>query len=97
LVERLRKAWTGIRDGAPGRRFQDRWRSRQEGGRSPLRKALWIGSGGALVAAGVILLMIPGPGIPVLALGGALLAQESRRIARLLDTGEVKIRGLLRR
>jgi hypothetical protein len=35
---------------------------------------------------------VPGPGIPILAFGLALVAQESSVMARLLDRAEVKLR-----
>lgn len=41
---------------------------------------------------GVALLVLPGPGIPPLLLGGALLAGESLTVARWLDSVELKIR-----
>jgi hypothetical protein len=37
---------------------------------------------------------VPGPGIPILAIGLALLAQESAAMARLLDRTELRLRRL---
>ena len=54
---------------------------------------LWLALGAALSLAGVILMLIPGPGIPVLLLGAGLVAQESLWVARILDALEVRIRG----
>jgi len=45
-----------------------------------------------LVIAGLILCLIPGPGFPLIMLGAVLLAERSRRVARVLDWTEVKIR-----
>jgi hypothetical protein len=53
--------------------------------------------GSALVLAGVALMFIPGPGIPLLALGAALTAQQSARVARALDAFELWLRKVLRR
>jgi hypothetical protein len=39
--------------------------------------------------------MIPGPGLPILAVGAGLLAGESGRFARLLDAFEVWVRKAL--
>jgi anti-sigma-K factor RskA len=46
-----------------------------------------IGIGVCIV--GIALLTIPGPGIPVLALGAAALARESLTVARILDNLEL--------
>jgi hypothetical protein len=49
-------------------------------------------AGSALIAAGLFMLVAPGPGLLVLVLGGALIAEESAPMARLLDAAEVRIR-----
>jgi hypothetical protein len=41
--------------------------------------------------------VIPGPGIPILALGLALIAQEFAVLARWLDRAELKLRRLWKR
>ena len=46
----------------------------------------------ALVVGGAILLVIPGPGLLVIAFGGALIAQEFRWAAVALDKAEVFLR-----
>jgi hypothetical protein len=53
---------------------------------------LTILGGTALIAVGLVMLVAPGPGILVVAIGGALLAEESLLAARALDWLEVKIR-----
>jgi len=40
----------------------------------------------------VFFLAVPGPGIPILAVGLALIAQESSTLARGLDRTEVRLR-----
>jgi len=45
-----------------------------------------------LAAAGIVFLVVPGPGIPILAAGLALIAQESAVVARLLDRTEIRLR-----
>lgn len=52
--------------------------------------------GVVLVVVGVIFLVIPGPGLPIVVLGGALLARESHGVAHALDWSEVKVRAFLR-
>jgi hypothetical protein len=48
-----------------------------------------------LFAGGVVLCFIPGPGIPLVVLGAGLLADESRSIARAMDSFEVRIRKII--
>jgi hypothetical protein len=45
-----------------------------------------------LIAAGLFMLVAPGPGIVVLIVGCALVAEESQYMARFLDCAEVGIR-----
>jgi hypothetical protein len=40
----------------------------------------------------VFFLAVPGPGIPILAVGLALIAQESATMARWLDRTELRLR-----
>jgi hypothetical protein len=56
---------------------------------------LTIVAGTLLLAVGLVMLVAPGPGILVVVLGGALLAEESQLIARFLDWAEVGIRRLI--
>ena len=81
----------------PGRRFQERYRrkSRTERGRVARWAAIFAGIG--LTVVGLFFLAVPGPGIPILALGLALIAQESAAMARLLDRAEVRLRGWWKR
>ncbi len=41
---------------------------------------------------GLLLCVIPGPGIPFIFFGGALLASESLAVARIMDWLEVRVR-----
>ena len=51
----------------------------------PIRSVLTVAAGLLLIAAGTLLLVLPGPGLLVAAIGAALLAGESLPIARALD------------
>ena len=55
-------------------------------------RALSIIGGAILIAAGLFMLVAPGPGILVLIVGCALVAEESMLMARFLDWSEVRIR-----
>ena len=45
--------------------------------------------------AGVIFCLIPGPGLPLVVIGAALLAERSLVMARCLDWIELKVRKLM--
>ena len=47
------------------------------------------------MAAGFLLLFIPGPGLVFLFVGGFLIAQQSLVAARVLDRSEIRLRKLL--
>ena len=76
----------------PGRRFQERYR-RMHAGKKSMWKRCAFGCAGVLLSlVGVFFLAVPGPGIPILAVGLALIAQESATMARWLDRAELRLR-----
>jgi hypothetical protein len=81
----------------PGQRFQDRYRRKSETGRGRLARCAVILAGIALTLVGIFFLAEPGPGIPILAVGLALIAQESAVMARFLDRAELRVRGWWKR
>lgn len=52
---------------------------------SLMRTLLVVGAGLILLALGMILLVLPGPGLLVAAIGAGLIAGESLKVAKLLD------------
>jgi hypothetical protein len=76
----------------PGRRFQERYRRKSQTERGRVARCAAISAGIALTVIGIFFLAVPGPGIPILAVGLALIAQESAGMARLLDRAEIRIR-----
>lgn len=98
LFRRLRTSWRGFSGGRVGHRFRDRYhRRRRSGERSRLSTFAALAGGLALMAAGLVMLITPGPGWVSLFLGLGLVAGESLPTARLLDRAEVRSRKLLRR
>lgn len=79
-----------------GRRFRAVYERRHQRPHL-LRRIVTIGAGLALVAVGVLLLVLPGPGLLVAAMGAALLAEESLTVARALDALDVRMTRLWRR
>jgi hypothetical protein len=95
MWEKFKQAWRRLKAGKPGQRFQQEFRRRHSAGRSPLQKTLLTVGGLLLMAAGFLLLFIPGPGLLFLFAGGFLIAQQSLVAARVLDWSEVRLRKLL--
>jgi hypothetical protein len=96
MREFLRRQWEQFRKSRPGQRFQDYY-ERKKGSRGG---ALWscaaILLGALLCLVGLFFMAVPGPGIPILALGAVLIAQQSLGTARFLDRIELKLRRLVR-
>jgi hypothetical protein len=72
----------------PGERFQAFNERQQRRARGPI-KALYLGGALVSLAVGVVLVFIPGPAFVFFILAGALLAAQSRWVARRLDGLEV--------
>ena len=95
MWEKFKQTWRRLKAAKPGQRFQQEFRRRHSAGRSPIQKALLIVGGLLLMAAGFLLLFIPGPGLVFLFAGGFLIAQQSLVAARVLDWSEIRLRKLL--
>ena len=95
MWKKFKQTWRRLKAANPGQRFQQEFRRRHGAGRSPIQKALLIVGGLLLMAAGFLLLFIPGPGLLFLFAGGFLIAQQSLVAARVLDWSEVRLRKLL--
>jgi hypothetical protein len=86
------QSWDRFVHTLPGRRFQERYKRKQREKGSAWKRCAFVIAGIALSLVGVFLLAFPGPGIPVLAIGLALVAQESSAMARFLDRAEIRLR-----
>jgi len=75
----------------PGRRFQERYRRKSQTERGRLARCAAVLAGIGLTIVGLFFLAVPGPGIPILAVGLALIAQESKASARFLDRAEIRL------
>jgi uncharacterized protein (TIGR02611 family) len=84
---------------APGCRFRDRYRRRQQPGRnrSMLRRASYVAFGVAVAIGSLLLAPLPGPGWGTFFVGLGIIAGEVLQVARLLDRGETKLREALQR
>jgi hypothetical protein len=95
MWEKFKQTWRRLKAANPGQRFQQEFRRRHGAGRSPIQKVLLIVGGLLLMAAGFLLLFIPGPGLVLLFIGGLMIAQQSLVAARVLDWSEIRLRKLL--
>jgi hypothetical protein len=93
----LKKNWDQLKRGRPGHRFQDRAEraGRNRANRSWVKRYVEPVVGGLLLLVGVIFCLIPGPGLPLVVIGAALLAERSLFMARCLDWFELKVRKLM--
>lgn len=91
-----KREWRAFRQSRPGERFQKRHEHSQEARKSQswFVRVLKPAAAVVLVAGGIVLCFIPGPGLPLIVIGAGLLADESRTIARALDWTEVRLRRL---
>jgi hypothetical protein len=95
MLDELRRQWRDFRDDEPGRRFQNQRARAREG--SPAMRIARLTVGLALLAGGVVLLFVPGPGLLLLVFGAALVAGESKTVASWLDRAEPPLRRAARR
>lgn len=98
-LRRVKQHWTRLMRGSPGRRFVERYkRAHRPRGRAGLAwRILRFGGGLVLLVFGLVEIVLPGPAVLFLFLGGALLATESYAVARLMDGSELLARGVWRR
>lgn len=95
MLQDFRQNWRLFRLSAPGRRFQDWYWHRcrlRTCRQSPYRRLLTMLTGLAITVAGAVMLLTPGPGWLVIAVGGAVLAGESLWVARVCDAQELRLR-----
>jgi hypothetical protein len=86
------QSWDRFAHATPGRRFQERYKRMREEKGSVWKRCAFVCGGVLLSLVGLFFMAVPGPGIPILAVGLALVAQESAVMARLLDRAELRLR-----
>jgi hypothetical protein len=98
MIESVRRYawrhWRSFSQGRPGKRFQDRYRRRQERGHGQwgVRRVLNLSLGLLIVAVSAVGGLLPGPGWGTAIIGFALIAGEFLPAARLLDRIELALR-----
>jgi len=91
MLNHLKQSWRRFKAGLPGRRFQQQFRLRRGFRSGAARKALFMAAGILIVAAGIFLVFVPGPGIIILLIGAVLIAQQSSLAARAFDRIEIRL------
>jgi len=89
--------WRSYSRGRPGKRFQERYRRRQEQGHG--QWGVWrifnLALGILIVAVSAVGGLLPGPGWGTAIIGFALIAGEFLPAARLLDRAELELRAFM--
>jgi hypothetical protein len=98
-LEKSMEEWRRfLKQSAPGSRFRDRYRRRQQAGRnrSSLKRACYVAFGAAIAIVSLVLAPLPGPGWGTFFVGLGIVAGEVAHVARSLDRAEVRLREALR-
>jgi len=99
VFQYLKQEWRELKKGRPGHRFREHCernrRARKD--QSLFRRFVVPVLAVLLLLVGLVFCIIPGPGLPLVALGGALLAQYSMAVAVAFDWLEVKLRCVFNR
>jgi hypothetical protein len=90
VLAQLKQDWRHFRDDHAGKRFCNHRKRMERKSRGFTIVSLAIGI--TLVAGGLVLCVLPGPGIPLIIFGLALIASHSDRLAAALDRAEPPIR-----
>jgi len=96
MLDHMKRGWKALTRAQPGSRFQGQYKRQQKEGETHVGRILRIVTGTVIVFVGIFFLPAPGPGFVIIALGGALLAREFKRAAKLLDHLEVRGRQILK-
>lgn len=96
MFDEFKQRWHHFSETPPGQRFTKHFHQRQQQRPSSLHnKILAFGGGILLIGVGLIMLIAPGPGILVVLIGAALIAQESLTAARILDWLDLRLQPLI--
>jgi len=87
---KLAAEWHAFRADSPGERFRHHYERSQSSSHSARIARAIVGI--VLVAVGIVLLFIPGPGLLVAFFGLALLSSQSHVLASALDRAEPRVR-----
>jgi hypothetical protein len=96
MWRRMKASWTELKHWPAGQRFT-KFYEKQHQQRSAASRLLFPLAAIASLAIGVVLVFIPGPAIVFFALAVALIATQSRWVAKRADAAELALRKLWKR
>lgn len=97
MLETLKREWRTFRSERVGTRFQRYYRRRAARPSGQLTRIAVMLAGAILAVVGLVMILLPGPGLLTMLLGIALMAGESLTVARLFDRANLVLeRGLAR-
>lgn len=96
MIEQAKENWQEFKHSKPGERFQDRYNRRQqeEHGRWSKGAILNVALGLLIIAGGLLIGLVPGPGGFIAIFGLGLIGSEFQPIAKALDWSEIKVRAV---
>ncbi len=96
MIEQAKENRQEFKNSEPGERFQDRYSRRQqeEQGRWSKGAILNIVLGLLIIAGGLVIGLVAGPGGFIALLGLGLIGSEFQPTAKALDWSELRVRGL---
>lgn len=94
MFESIKAGWREFAAQTPGHRFQKRYRRSRNPDfpRGTVRRIVALTIGIVLILAGLVMLVIPGPGLLAMIIGLGFFAEESLWLAKLLDAMELWLR-----
>lgn len=85
MFRSLKKRWRAFMAVPRGQRFQAHHRRTHRADAKPWTRYLAVAAAVVVIALGIVMLVLPGPGLLVMLGGAVLLAEESAFVARALD------------
>ncbi len=98
MFKGLKQQWRAFKKDRPGKRFEARYErnKKERPSQSWMVRIFKPAIAIVLLAGGVLLCFIPGPGIPLIIIGAGLLADEWRALARAMDWLELRLRKVVK-
>jgi hypothetical protein len=89
--KRWQERWKALKAAEPGTRFEAAYERQHQKDKERSKLVRWLRPFFAVIsfAIGVVLAFIPGPAVVFFALSAALIATQSRPVARFLDRAEL--------
>ncbi|MGN6521163.1 MAG: PGPGW domain-containing protein [Dokdonella sp.] len=97
MFRTLKARWRAFVAVPRGERFQAHHRRSHKAGTSRTMRIVAIAAALVLIVLGIVMLVLPGPGLIVMLAGAVLLAEESVFVARMMDRIDLAVMRIGRR